>query len=395
MTILLVRKVQVHLALNVTNHELARLYQLKFKDVDTLRKIGLDRLDKLFDNNGNPIASWMSGFINAHVDIVKDPWISRLNVNPYTYNMVNFLSRMGVGQKALWLMCQPIIKDMAQAYAEVNNNYLQYENPNQALKDKYQAIYAKYGFTEKKLSEVDKDQAVFIYINLILNDNNNVLKENALGDPNKATQQLDALAMFNFINTYATQLANLVSLTKIDTRKHGKTILQQQIYLKKYMDLQRSDIFDRQSLERFLKGSWIDSKTYSAITLPTKILGHISFNANPYFQDDVIRIARRIHGDYFNEKQLNTISNHIQTQINQKYIVDYIRNHMGKDDQYMHNLFFGSYSIPARLNMLNYHIQNNPKYAYLKKNFLLQQLYFDEVPQDVMIMVIKQNSLYS
>nr|DAR97112.1 MAG TPA: amidohydrolase family protein [Caudoviricetes sp.] len=39
----------------------------------------------------------MSGFINAHVDIVKDPWISRLNVNPYTYNIVNYLSRMGVG----------------------------------------------------------------------------------------------------------------------------------------------------------------------------------------------------------------------------------------------------------------------------------------------------------
>lgn len=372
-------------ALNVTNHELARLYQLKFKDVDTLRKIGLDRLDKLFDNNGNHIASWMSGFINAHVDIVKDPWISRLNVNPYTYNIVNFLSRMGVGQKALWLMCQPIIKDMAEAYAEVNNNYLQYENPNQAIKDKYQAIYAKYGFTEKQLSGVDKDQSVFIYSNLILNDNNNVLKENALGDPNKATQQLDVLAMFNFINTYATQLANLVSLTKIDTRKHGKTILQQQIYLKKYMDLQRSDIFDRQSLERFLKGSWIDSKTYSAITLPTKILGRISFNANPQFQSDVISLARRIYGDYFNEKQLNTISNHMQTQINQKYIVDYIRNHMGKDDKYMHDLFFGSYSIPARLNMLNYHIQNNPKYSYLKKNFLLHQLYFDEVPQDVMI----------
>ena len=191
--------------------------------------------------------------------------------------------------------------------------------------------------------------------------------------------------MFNFINTYATQLANLVSLTKIDTRKHGKTILQQQIYLKKYMDLQRSDVFDKQSLEKFLKDSWINSKTYSAITLPTKILGRISFNANPHFQNDVIRIAKSIYGDYFNEKQLNAISNHIQTQINQKYIVDYIRNHMGKDDQYMHNLFFGTYSIPARLNMLNYHIQNNPKYAYLKKNFLLQQLYFDEVPQDLMI----------
>lgn len=372
-------------ALNVTNHELARLYQLKFKDESTLRKIGLDRLDKLFDNNGNPIASWMSGFINAHVDIVKDPWISRLNVNPYTYNIVNFLSRMGVGQKALWLMCQPIIKDMAKAYADVNNNYLQYEDPNKALKDKYQAIYAKYGFTEKQLNQIDKDQSVFIYRNLIMNEDNNILKENALGDPSKATQQLDVLAMFNFINIYATQLANLVSFTKIDTRKHGKTILQQQIYLQKYMELISSDVFNKESLNRFLEESWMNTKTFNAIILPTRILGNISFNANPHFQRDVIRITKSIYGQYFNERQLNTVSNHIQTQINQKYIVDYIRNHMGKDDQYMHNLFFGAYSIPSRLNMLNYHIQNNPKYAYLKKNFLLQQLYFDEVPQDLMI----------
>ena len=372
-------------ALNVTNHELARLYQLRFRDTSTLSQIGLDRLDKLFDDNGNPIASWMSGFINAHVDIVKDPWISRLNVNPYTYNMVNFLSRMGVGQKALWLMCQPIIKDMAQAYAEVNNNYLQYDNPNRALRSKYQAIYTKYGFTEKQLSEVSKEQVVVIYKSLMMDRDNQTLKDNVLENINHPTQQLDVLAMFNFINMYATQLANLVSLTKVDTRKHGKTILQQQIYLQKYLELQRSDVFDRQSLEGFLKGSWIDSKTYNAIKLPTKILGRISFNANPHFQNDVIRIAKSIYGDYFNEKQLNAISNHMQTQINQKYIVDYIRNHMGKDDQYMHNLFFGTYSIPARLNMLNYHIQNNHKYAYLKKNFLLQQLYFDEVPQDLMI----------
>ena len=371
-------------ALNVTNHELARLYQLRFRDTSILSQIGLDRLDKLFDNNGNPIASWMSGFINAHVDIVKDPWISRLNVNPYTYNMVNFLSRMGVGQKALWLMCQPIIKDMAEAYAEVNNNYLQYDNPNRALRSKYQAIYTKYGFTEKQLSEVSKEQVVVIYKSLMMDIDNQTLRDNVLENINHPTQQLDVLAMFNFINIYATQLANLVSLTKIDTRKHGKTILQQQIYLQKYLELQRSDVFDRYSLEGFLKGSWIDSKTYSAITLPTKILGRISFNANPHFQNDVIRIAKSIYGDYFNEKQLNTISNHMQTQINQKYIVDYIRNHMGKDDQYMHNLFFGAYSIPARLNMLNYHIQNNHKYSYLKKNFLLQQLYFDEVPHDLM-----------
>lgn len=372
-------------ALNVTNHELTRLYGLKFQSDDITRALGIDRLDKLFDNNGNPIASWMSGFINAHVDIVKDPWISRLNVNPYTYNIVNYLSRMGVGQNALWLMCQPIIKDMAQVYSEINGNYLQYDNPSKELKDRYESIYAKYGFKQKDLQAIDNKQLINIYRQLIQDDNNDeTLKKNALlGNPMDARAQLDVLALFNLLNRYATQLANLVSLTKIDTRKHGKTILQQQIYLRKYNKLKTSNVFESESLDNFLKNSWIDTKTTSAITLSSQILGKVSYNANKQFQNLVLGLASNIYGDFFNEKQLNAISNHIQTYINQKYIVGYIKGPMGKGDDYIHNLFFGSYSIPARLNMLNYHIQNNPDYQYLKNNFLLQQLYFDEMPKDV------------
>ena len=372
-------------ALNVTNHELTRLYGLKFRSDDITRELGIDRLDKLFDDNGNPIASWMSGFINAHVDIVKDPWISRLNVNPYTYNIVNYLSRIGAGQNALWLMCQPIIKDMAQVYSEVNGNYLQYDNPSKELKDRYKEVYAKYRFKSSDLKAIDKKQLINIYKQLILDENNqNTLKNNALlNNPMDAKAQLDVLALFDMLNRYATQLANLVSLTKIDTRKHGKTILQQQIYLKKYNKLKQSDVFSGDSLDNFLNNSWIDKKTVSAITLPSKVLGNISYNANEKFQKMVLSLASSIYGDYVNEKQLNAVSNHLQTYINQKYIVDYIKGPMGKDDKYIHDLFFGSYSIPARLNMLNYHIQNNPDYEYLKNNFLLQQLYFDEIPRDV------------
>nr|DAF36295.1 MAG TPA: K Centromere-associated protein K [Bacteriophage sp.] len=40
--------------------------------------------------------------INAHVDIAKDPYITRLNVNPYTYNLVNLLLRVGLGEDTFY-----------------------------------------------------------------------------------------------------------------------------------------------------------------------------------------------------------------------------------------------------------------------------------------------------
>jgi len=44
------------------------------------------------------ILDWLSAMINAFVDIAKDPYIVRLNVNPWTYNMVAFLLRTGKGK---------------------------------------------------------------------------------------------------------------------------------------------------------------------------------------------------------------------------------------------------------------------------------------------------------
>ena len=60
--------------------------------------------DKLVDDQYNYIASWISAFINAHVDIVKDPYISKMNINQFTYNMSNLLIRSGFGESALWFL---------------------------------------------------------------------------------------------------------------------------------------------------------------------------------------------------------------------------------------------------------------------------------------------------
>jgi hypothetical protein len=75
------------------------------------------------DVDGNAISSWLSAFINAHVDIVKDPYISRLNVNPYTYNMLNLLIRSGFGDVSVWFLAQPIIRGMANASQQAKSQY--------------------------------------------------------------------------------------------------------------------------------------------------------------------------------------------------------------------------------------------------------------------------------
>jgi hypothetical protein len=51
--------------------------------------------------------------INAHVDVAKDPYIIKLNVNQVTYNMTNLLLRGGKGENTFFFLAQPILKEFA------------------------------------------------------------------------------------------------------------------------------------------------------------------------------------------------------------------------------------------------------------------------------------------
>jgi len=102
-------------ALNVTNHILTTLYGVKFRESNFTRLTGITGFSRILDEEDNQISSWLSAFINAHVDIVKDPYISKLNVNSFTYNMINLLVRNGKCKAGLYFLCQPIIREMAKA----------------------------------------------------------------------------------------------------------------------------------------------------------------------------------------------------------------------------------------------------------------------------------------
>lgn len=61
------------------------------------------------------ITDWLSYFINAHVDAVKDPYILDFNINETTWSAASVLLRAGFGRQALFLMSQDSIRVLSAA----------------------------------------------------------------------------------------------------------------------------------------------------------------------------------------------------------------------------------------------------------------------------------------
>lgn len=236
-------------ALNVTNQILTQLYGVKFKHTKFAEATGIYRFDHIVDDNDNYIAAWLSAFINAHVDIVKDPYISKLNVNPYTYNMVNLLVRSGYGDLAMWFIAQPIIRDMAQASSRAKSQYTRDQ-------EKIRSAFAAEEFAVREAvlkymteAEIQPDiidrytrstnkRDIDVRINTILRirELEDVLAEIAKNPGadkvtvNNVEYDVKGIQKIVFyawktLEPKARALGDFVQHTKIDTRKHGKDLI--------------------------------------------------------------------------------------------------------------------------------------------------------------------------
>jgi hypothetical protein len=81
-----------------------------------MNELGMLSLHDRTDKNGNSILAWLSAMINAHVDVAKDPYITALNVNSFTYGLVNMMLRTGMGDQTFMFTAQPIMVEAAGAF---------------------------------------------------------------------------------------------------------------------------------------------------------------------------------------------------------------------------------------------------------------------------------------
>lgn len=366
-------------ALNNNNHILTMLYGISFNNVEDtlLGKLGHIRLDKATDDEGLSILSKISGLINAHVDVAKDPYISRLNINSCTYNLTNLLVRTGFGKQAIYFLTQPILKLIAQSHINaggvymiepgvskykaqknaVENTFLEFWNTMQSQEDSFKKCYNKaityiqnkYGvkYHELLYELFRPESTVFRDIAKMHSLDNMQTKFNDYVDVGNSSmslwdvQLLAAIAYFEF-QPQAQDLADLVKYSKIDTKKQGSNVIAQQAFLNGYRNIfepygkdnlfrlgntnGEQQIFSQYDSAKFVNGarmareSYIGVKTNNATQLLRRILKDHMPSATSKFMSIVDYVLSVIHQPIStNEDLLKDISNSIISILKSKY----------------------------------------------------------------------------
>lgn len=403
-------------ALNVTNQAITMAYGVKLKESEFTKQTPFKRIDLRDDKNGNAVMSWLSAFINAHCDIVKDPYVSKINVNSFTYNMLNFLVRTGQADNSVWFITQPIVKDMAFAAEAASGHYgrdltkSKYRAQKDATEKALRQYIAGYlGITINKDSELYNNSDIRREINYINSDINSAntdtvdhdqrridiinsmfkgdkylksyalkytSKEDMLKDPDFCKAQIQVYKAWNILQPFVNDISKLVQLTKIDTKKQGNTLAKQLLYKEKYdqflKDIQQGNTsFEPEGVMKMMTHSWIDKKTNSFMKAMKSILAGQVFEATTSYTSLVGQLGQFMN----NYSQTEDIANKLDRNISQCIKSLFIRAYAQTNNIDVNRLFFGNNTIADRLANIKRRI-NNPddKLFYLRNNKLLTSL---------------------
>ena len=402
-------------ALHNNNHILTQIYGVSFAESDNsiLTAFGKSRLDRIVDDNSNLILSWISAFINSHVDIAKDPYITALNINAATYDLTALLIRTGFGADALYFLNNPIIRDLAEIELQQSGNIV--DNPQISKFRRIQNAtrdYIKNTFDDSGLNSYFKDKEegktksqrmsfpliVQIFKSGVLKDM--VVNKNARIDPNgpltvsnmsrEKIYNIDGVKYSPFelqaqlflakeaFDKYANSLNQLVQTTKIDTKKQGNTVQQQKEYAARYLDLLENRYFDTNSLLRMMNKSFIDLKTRLGTNMLGDILSQVSINATQTFRNTVNSIC-----DYIGDSRPATkdrVSNAVTAYIKQICMNKALEKH-GFTSQEWRDMIVGNKTLASRIEGLKRWLMadKSGKYSSLVSNGIIINLLLDNL----------------
>lgn len=363
-------------ALNNNNQILTMIYHVSFRESQSslLSMLGLSRLDKQLDVDGNSIMSWISAMINAHVDIAKDPWISRLNVNPFSYNITNLLLRTGWGGNTFYFLTQPIMKQMADAYVKASSQYMQqngsmYSRQQQSIEDVAEQYFKKdVTFDGNTLEEAlgiiesgDKDsiQAMNKAIKKLFEsdqfkqDARDYAQGNDVADQNALkSRQLGIYLAYVQFSKYANALANLVKYCKIDTKKHGKSAAEQLVYKEGFDELfefatdddgvliKKGDVgalFEPAGLLDLVEHSYVGTKTRNAISLTKVVLGEQFMSSTTGFIQMLRQLNTMAGNTSLSVSFVQSAQKALSAAIKSEFFNDYA-SRISDNPRYMHDL---------------------------------------------------------
>lgn len=346
-------------ALNVTNLAMTQSVGLKmyFGENDELLNECFDfgNINDIVGKDGYMISAWLSAMVNAHVDVAKDPYILNLNVNSATYKYTNFLLRTGQGMATFTLLAQPALKRMAnmiinskgmygqklgydvkevrnrrvlrqsneirgslmreyiRSFLSLCDRLLQSENISELQKQnlkKWRACIAQDPKTlrpntptEYIINKEAKTKKILYTdpeLNLLdITVAKSFLKMPTINQPYKLAKwlmfQAMALQFIGDISTASNLLSDLVSNSRIDTKKFGNNIISQLNFLNGYNNFKNDDDANKYyyiedgrehkelPMYTYFEHTFLDKKLRNATRLTRWLLRNQTFTATPLF----------------------------------------------------------------------------------------------------------------
>lgn len=376
-------------ALNNAHHILTQLTKLSMVRNEFTSTLDIWDIGGIYDTpvagmkKGGRILDWLSAMINGFVDIAKDPYIVRLNVNSWTYNMVSFLLRTGKGKQTLYFVAQPILKEMAEAVIKTKGKYGidRTKTPTQLENEAIEYVLDKYDPTKKYRKKYEfingnENSRANEYRDLFstyqkengeyTSRTRELLKLNKEEISNFNEEQVRIYYAWKALKPYADSLANLVKYSKVDTKKTGKTFAEQQTYYNGMWAMTEDSNFADGEIERFYKDTFIAKKTENSIPFGTSIFKNLLLrNTDTFLSKKDIMLSLLGRKNNADSKLLNALISGMEAQIKSGFFNQFIHQN-GID---INGMFTGKMSMAKRINNFKHEIlKGNPKLSRFLNN---------------------------
>lgn len=352
-------------ALNNAHHVLTQLVRFRMADTAFNHWFMTDRLDRQYDTDGsgNRILDWLSGLINAFVDIAKDPFIIHLNVNAFTYNMTSYLIRMGMGRKTFYFLNQPIIIELAREIINVRGNFGKPKGKTQSEleQDVTASVAAKYDIDLQECKDLAKaileDNSLESYdIKNAFELFHKVIKNEATEEEKRIANQY-ALTLWYAFSPAATAVSSLVKYSKIDTKKHGKTFAEWFEYYRGMNNLRKNPNFysvlidetlglREYDVDHLFWETFLSTKTENTIDWMYNF-GSVFLRSNKLFLRNVDNTFCMLPAGSMNQRALSKIVQSYESAVKALYF-NMMCIDTGRYDNPL-QMFYGNNSVPRRL----------------------------------------------
>ena len=274
-------------ALMNAHHSLTQMANLKMKTSIKydIAENGVVPLNLVVGRDNIYITDWLSTMIDAHVDALKDNYITKLNVNGATYGFVGLMLRLGYGMQTFEFVSQPILKEYAREYFNMGGRIKEEDedgSDNGKIADRaFNRVRNRYliklGVGEgEEFSLADDNFKNYIPFEKLIKDKKNLdgdLNPDLKDNIDRNLRQLNVLHHFRkILKEDSDPLNKLVIESRIDTKQIGATPSEQRFTLNKLMEIEESGKFP--GMKRLLdtSGEYTENGTMLSPLLKNSVL---------------------------------------------------------------------------------------------------------------------------